>query len=101
MTRVINLKNTKDYTVYIGRPGYFGNPFLVGKDGDRKEVLLKYKEYFYSRLKTDPEFLKRIKELKGKILGCFCKPLLCHGDIIVEFLEGVKVNLEEKENPFF
>lgn len=87
---VVNLRRD-GYDVYIGRAGhgkngYFGNPFLVGRDGDRVEVLEKYKEYFYFKIRTDREFVKRLLKLKGKRLGCFCKPALCHGDIIAKWV---------------
>ncbi len=91
MTRVVNLYK-ESYEVYIGRAGkgqdgYFGNPFQLRSESQREEVLQKYRDYFYKRIEEDPEFLRRVLELKGKVLGCFCKPRLCHGDIIKEFLD--------------
>lgn len=88
LTRVTNIYKDPDYDVYIGRPGkgqdgYFGNPF---KGSNRDQVIAQYKEYFYDRLKKDPEFRHNIRALKGKILGCFCKPKACHGDVIAEYL---------------
>ncbi len=93
MTQVVNIKNT----VYIGRAGYgesgyFGNPFVISKDINREKVLELYRAYFYERLKSEYNFKIRIEALRGKILMCFCKPLLCHGDIIVEYLD--KLNLD-------
>ena len=78
--------------VYIARSkitdvGYFGNPFHVGADGTREEVVAKYLEYFIERNKTDEEFHRRILDLAGKRLGCFCKPEACHGDIIARYLD--------------
>ena len=67
--------------------GYFGNPFEIGKDGTREEAIKKFREYFNKRIHDDPEYKQRILDLKGKHLGCFCKPLACHGDVIVEWLE--------------
>ena len=67
--------------------GYFGNPFSVERDGGREKVIELYREYFLNRLKIDPEFARRTKELKGKRLGCFCNPKACHGDVIAEYLE--------------
>jgi hypothetical protein len=89
MTRAVNLR-TEAYDIYIGRrgkgkPGYFGNPFSVREHG--AAALDKYRDYFQARLLTDPEFKQRIGELRGKVLGCFCKPGPCHGDVIVEYLE--------------
>lgn len=76
--------------VYIGRAGrgfdgYFGNPFTIG---DRTTKIAKYRFWFQDRIAKDAEFRARIEGLRGKRLVCFCKPLRCHGDVIVEFLEG-------------
>ena len=75
--------------VYCGRPSIYGNPFLIGRDGDRKQVLEKYKKYFYEKIK-DPYFLEKVLYLKGKVLGCYCSPLECHCDIIAEYLNNIK-----------
>ena len=93
-TKVVNLKNEK-YDVYIGRAGrgqdgYFGNPFIMSAGQSREASLEKYRDYFYNRLKTDAEFRKRINGLRGKTLGCFCKPYPCHGDVIAEYLNSLK-----------
>lgn len=92
-TTVVNIRRNK-YDVYIGRAGhgqdgYFGNPFSIYRDGGRERVIVLFKEYFYKRLKSDPIFATKIQELKGKILGCFCSPKKCHGDVIAEYLNGV------------
>ena len=66
--------------VYVGRPSKFGNPFIVGQDGTRDEVIEKYYEY----LKENPELVEEIKkELAGKDLSCYCSPLPCHGDVLL------------------
>ena len=83
-----------EYDVYIGRPSIFGNPFKIGRDGSREEVVEQYNEYFHERIESDPEFRKRVLALKGKRLGCYCKPLSCHGHIIVEYLEGCQSTSE-------
>jgi len=85
-TKIVHCKKEK-YNVYIGRPSIFGNPFSIDKDGTREEVIEKYRIYFNRKLKEDNNFWRRVWECKGKILGCWCKPLACHGDIIVEYLE--------------
>ena len=70
------------YDVYIGRPSKWGNPFEIGKDGTREEVIEKYRQYLNSR----PDLLSSWKELEGKILGCWCSPKPCHGDVLVEMI---------------
>lgn len=93
MTNVVNIR-TSGYDVYIGRAGkgqdgYFGNPFRLRTSESRGATIERYREYFYKRLEKDPEFKDRIHELKGKTLGCFCKPYACHGDVIAEYLNNL------------
>lgn len=79
-TRVVD-KNQEPYDVYIGRPGPWGNPFIIGRHGTRAEVIAKYRAW----LVRQPELVRRAREeLTGKVLGCFCHPLPCHGDILAE-----------------
>lgn len=78
--KVVHCKRD-EFDVYIGRPGPWGNPFHIGADGTREEVIEKYAEWVL----TQPELLAIIKvELKDKVLGCWCSPALCHGDILME-----------------
>jgi len=95
-TKVVNLKK-EPYDIYIGRPSIFGNPMRVGErihqksePITREEAIAWYRQYFYSKLKQVPEFKLEVEKLRGKVLGCYCKPLPCHGDIIVEYLEREK-----------
>lgn len=88
-TCVINMKFCRDLEVVpIDRTTVFGNPYKIGRDGNREKVLEKYKKYFHIRLAKDNKFVKQVEELRGKKLGCWCKPLPCHGDEIVNYLEG-------------
>ena len=82
-TVVVN-KYAEDYDVDIMRPTIWGNPFRIGLDGTREEVIQKYKE----RMAGLPHLIELArKKLKGKRLGCCCKPQTCHGDVLVEFIE--------------
>lgn len=83
-TRVVHWKDAP-CTVYIGRPSKWGNPFQIGKDGTRKEVIEKYREW----VKTQPTLMTSLPELKGRILGCWCKPLPCHGDVLAELVNNL------------
>jgi len=99
MTRVVNLRKSP-YDVYIGRAGhghdgYFGNPFPLEPGVQRGSTLKRYEIYFYTRLRDDPEFERRIHQLHGKTLGCFCKPGRCHGDIIAEYLDKLSFPYRE------
>jgi len=82
---VVHCKRSR-HDVYIGRPGPWGNPFTIGTDGTREEVVATYRAW----LLTQPELLRRIPELRGKVLGCWCAPHLCHGHVLAEFAnEGI------------
>lgn len=79
MWPIVNFKHDQ-CDVYIGRPSKYGNPFHCGLDGTREEVIERYENW----LQENPELIKDIcRELQGKILGCWCHPLECHGDVIV------------------
>ena len=83
-TIVVNLRN-EPYDIRISRGSKWGNPFKMknSSDQERQRVIAAYREY----LLKSPKLLNSLSELKGKRLGCFCKPKACHGDILVELVE--------------
>ena len=83
MTRVVN-KYRDSYDVYIGRNSKWGNPFKIGIDGTREDVIEQYRDW----IQTQSHLLNSLDELRGKTLGCFCSPQACHGDILVELLNN-------------
>ncbi|UQA50478.1 DUF4326 domain-containing protein [Vibrio sp. ED002] len=95
ITRVINIKSDKSYQAekdsphyeYIGRGSYWGNPYSMFEDGDRDEVIRKFKyDFDYDKfLNVDKS---KVYALSGKRLGCFCKPQACHGDVLADFLNS-------------
>jgi hypothetical protein len=80
--RVVHFKR-EPFDVYIGRPSKWGNPFAIGKDGTRADVIRKYEGW----LRTQPALLATLPELRGKVLGCWCAPQACHGDVLVRLAE--------------
>ena len=72
--------------VRIDRRTKWGNPFVVGKDGDRDACCDLYEVW----LLTQPELMESISELKGMTLGCWCKPKRCHGDILARLANDKK-----------
>lgn len=77
---------SKRHDVYIGRPSKWGNPFSH-KDGTLAEFKVDSREgaieKFDEWVRSQPEMMKAIKrELKGKVLGCWCSPKLCHGHVL-------------------
>ena len=67
--------------VYIGRGSKWGNPFVIGRDGSREDVIDSYYDYIMDNTEL---FDDAKKELRGKDLVCFCKPKACHGDILLK-----------------
>lgn len=75
---VVHCKRRR-YDVYIGRPSDYGNPFKEGVDGTRADVIQMFEDW----LLRQPKLLEQVKrELRGKVLGCWCAPEPCHGDIL-------------------
>lgn len=82
-TRVVHCKR-ESYDVYIGRGSKWGNPFKIGADGTREEVIAKYCEYIGGR----PDLLNSVHELRGKVIACWCSPQACHGDVLAELADA-------------
>lgn len=86
MSRFVVNCRRDPYDVYIGRPSPFGNPFSHTPStlarfrvGSREEAIDAFSRWVHSK----PDLIARIKrELKGKVLGCFCAPNRCHGDVL-------------------
>lgn len=92
MTRVVN-RNFEGYDVYIGRGSKWGNPYshqsgtkAQFRAGSREEAIRLYEAY----IRSQPHLLDSLHELEGKVLGCYCKPYACHGDVLVRLIEERK-----------
>lgn len=98
-TQIVNIYHKLPYDIYIGRAGngqsgYFGNPITKGNICDLCNLVHEtpastlpcYEAYFNLRIDEDKDFKSAVLNLKGKTLGCFCKPKPCHGDVIIEWL---------------
>ena len=111
MTTIINVKvknirpayNTlhdwmeNDKHEYIGRGGVvfingerfpkisskWSNPYTVKQCG-RDKCLELYETFI--REKIEKEGIDELKKLQNKVLGCWCKPELCHGDVLIKIL---------------
>lgn len=88
MTLVVN-KNKESYDYYGGRGSLLGNPYEIGKDGTRDQVCDRYIIWFEFLLKS-AVFRRELENLRGKRLGCFCKPQRCHLDTVAAYLNGEK-----------
>ena len=84
MCKVLNARQvgklTTDTKVYVGRPSKWGNPFVIGRDGSRAEVIAKYRAWVIEQ----PELMRSLGELHGRNLVCWCTPQACHADVLIE-----------------
>lgn len=83
-TTVVNIRYD-ECDIPIHRGTFFGNPFLIGQDGTRAEVIEKYRQYVLS----NPAILEKLPLLKGKRLGCVCVPKQCHGQVLAELADNL------------
>lgn len=93
-TIVVNIHTGEDFDVFIGRPSIWGNPFVIGKDGTRDEVVSKYRKY----LRASPKLMAQLETLCGKRLGCYCKPASCHGDVLAELADAPQLKGQHATN---
>lgn len=86
MIRVVNKRGHQSSVddVYIGRPSIWGNPFVIGKDGNRRDVIAKYEAWLRNR----PDLMEQLPRLRGRTLVCFCAPAACHGDVLKRLCEA-------------
>ena len=84
--------------VYVGRPGAFGNPFTIGRDGDRATVIARYERWLHApeqnglRKRAVRELRERaVRELRGRDLVCWCAPQACHADVLLELVNATEV----------
>lgn len=82
MPQVLNRKHdgVPSGAVYVGRPTQWGNPFRIGVHGNRAEVIRKYEVYLRSR----PDLLAQLTDLRGRDLVCWCAPAPCHADVLLK-----------------
>lgn len=83
---VVHCLNGKPFDLYIGRPSKWGNPFVIGPDGTRADVIARYEEW----IKTQPDLMAALPELQGKTLACWCAPQACHGDVLARLVDELE-----------
>jgi len=107
--KTINIKNSKKYNgksfskdgllyIYCGRPSKLSNPYEIGKDGNREDVIEKFKILSEPLFGDTPsilqenisDFIEYLKKVNPRevILGCHCKPLSCHCDVIEKLVDN-------------
>ena len=85
-----------DGAVYIGRGSMWGNPFVMGKHGDRDAVCEKHKVFLKQQIRNGEVSLEQLAALKDKHLVCFCAPLRCHGDTLLLAAEWADAELRKR-----
>ena len=99
--------------VYIGRKGVlildkkrypekdsiWANPYKINKNNDRADVINKYEIYIREKLEDD-YYKEELLKLRGKNLGCWCKPESCHGDVLIKLIEELIKELIVNETIF-
>lgn len=91
-TKVVN-KFHQEYDVDITRGTKYGNPFIIGVDGTRSEVIEMFRMYALTAFTEDD-----ILYLQNKRLGCVCFPKKCHGDVLVDMVDSLTSPLMKGNN---
>lgn len=89
-TVVVHIRDPHD--IAIGRPGKWGNPFVIGKHGNREEVVAKYRAW----IQGQAELLSDVASLSGKRIACYCAPQPCHGDVLAELADAAAAHAAEQ-----
>lgn len=76
--------------VYIGRGSRWGNPFIIGRDGTRADVIGKYDEDMAHKMKMGWVLDSDLLALKDKNLVCYCAPKACHGDVLERLITEIE-----------
>ena len=110
MRAVVNLKHEPllrekfeyahvvDNTVLIDRRTKWRNPFRLGADGDRDQVIALYRADLWRRIREGEVPLEELAELHGCWLACWCEPLPCHGDVLARAAEWASGVLAERSD---
>lgn len=90
MTTVVNM-HYSECDVRIDRGTAWGNPYRLpplATMEQRQRVIERYRQHLLGR----PDLLARLSGLCGKRLGCWCAPLPCHGDVLVELIAAASAS---------
>ena len=96
MSTIVVHCRREPYDVYIGRrmprfglaQSLYANPYRIGVDGDRDEVVEKYRQWVLTGQDTLARWIRaHVHELQSKRLGCWCAPERCHGEVLAEMAE--------------
>ena len=101
MARIVNLKREPDAVangaVRIDRRTPWGNPFAVGRDGTRLQVIARYRADLWRRIRAREIALEAVAALDGRDLACHCAPLPCHGEVLARAAAWAAAELRDRE----
>jgi hypothetical protein len=107
--RVVNKHYCTEPGEYVGRPSMLGNPFVIGRDGNREEVMDKYRQWLWEKIKEGGAILDELHRLRGLarrrelILICWCKrpgkEIACHGDVLKQAIEWLEREERTESEP--
>lgn len=83
--------------INIMRGTTFGNPYVIGADGDRAEVIEQHRRWLWNKIKTDAAFAAQVRDLHGRDLCCCCAPKACHGDTLEKAAAWLQENQPSEE----
>ncbi|MGE0129305.1 MAG: DUF4326 domain-containing protein [Blastocatellales bacterium] len=105
MITIVNRKTWRGESVYVGRPSVLGNPFCIGKDGERSTVISKYRRWLWNELQRGSglvfDELHRLAKLAKSgdlILACWCFPEKCHAETIKAAVEWISSQSQQKRS---
>ena len=84
---VVFIKTDNKKERFPKKKSKWANPFKIGPNYTRETCLIAYEHYIRQKIEEDP-VTYNLNELKGKTLGCWCHPELCHGDVLVQLLNS-------------
>lgn len=94
MAKIVNLRHAPDLraaldgkpehgdAVRIDRRTRWDNPFRIGEHGSRDDVIARYRDDLWQRIRSGEIALADLASLDGKRLACWCAPLPCHGEVL-------------------
>lgn len=91
MNHALTRHISEPHDVYVGRPSIWGNPFYIGRGKSRTWCIKCYEEWIVKQ----PELMAQLHTLRGKTLGCHCKPFACHADVLARLANIGGVHVQE------
>lgn len=85
-----NIRRGEPFDIRIDRQTPWGNPFVLGRHGDRAEVIRRFENWVRTSSDAKAQWIRdHVIELHGKTLGCWCHPEACHGDVLLRLAQEV------------